>query len=64
MNDFRVTYHGSINLVQLLTPAAKQWVAENVSDDAQFFGGALVVEPRYTGDLRDGMLLAGLQEAA
>jgi hypothetical protein len=58
--DVLVENHFSLFLFRLLSPEAKQWVDENVSDDAQFFGGALVVEPRYARDLLDGIVAAGL----
>ncbi len=62
--DVLVENHFSLILFRLLTPAASQWVDENVSDDAQFFGGALVVEPRYARDLIDGIIAAGLAVAS
>lgn len=43
-----------------LTPRAEAWVAENVQSDAQRFGNALVVEPRYAWGLAEGMQDAGL----
>ena len=43
-----------------LTFRAKAWVAENVQSDAQWFGNALVVEPRYAWGLAEGMKDAGL----
>ena len=58
--DVLVENHFSLILFRLLTPAANQWVDENVMDDAQFFGGALVVEPRYAHDLIDGLVADGL----
>jgi hypothetical protein len=36
-------------------------VDENVSDEAQFFGGSLMVEPRYAENLVQGMLNDGLE---
>lgn len=42
------------------TPAAKDWIAENVAGDAQWFGPALIVEPRYLDDLAAGMRADGL----
>jgi len=47
-------------LFRLLTPAAQDFVDETVSGDAQYFGGALVVEPRYAQALAQGMIDAGL----
>jgi hypothetical protein len=58
--DVLVENHFSLILFRLLTPAANQWVDENVSEDAQFFGGALVVEPRYARDLISGIVADGL----
>ena len=58
--DVRVSNEGSLFLFALLTPAARSWVDENVSEDRTYFAGSLVVEPRYAQDLADGMLSAGL----
>jgi hypothetical protein len=43
-----------------LTPRAKSWVDENVQSDAQWFGNALCVEPRYAWALAEGMRDSGL----
>jgi hypothetical protein len=58
--DVSVENHGSIVLFRPLTPKASAWIDENVQDDAQYFGSALVVEPRYAGDLAQGMVNDGL----
>jgi hypothetical protein len=58
--DAHVVHHGSISLVHPLTKRAQRWIAEHVSDDAQFMGHALVVEPRYVADLLMGMSDDGL----
>lgn len=58
--DARVANHGSLALVHLETVAAREWVDQHVSSDAQFFGRALAVEPRYLEDLLIGMSDAGL----
>ena len=44
---FRIEDHGSIVLVRPLTEDVEAWLDEHVSEDARYFGGALVVEPRY-----------------
>lgn len=49
--DFTIQNEGSIYLFRPLTPAAAAHIEENVSEEAQWFGGALVVEHRYAGDL-------------
>ena len=59
--DVLVSNHGSIFTFALLTDAAKDWVGEHVDPDAQYFGGALVVEHRFAQDLADGMQGDGLQ---
>jgi hypothetical protein len=58
--DVLVSPQGSIVLFDLLSAAAEGWVEEHIDPDAQWFGGALVVEHRYAGDLalaleRDGL---------
>jgi hypothetical protein len=59
--DVHIVNHHSIVLFHLNTPVASAWVEEHVSDEAQFFGMALVVEPRYVADLIHGMHEAGLE---
>jgi len=59
--DVHIVNHGSIILCHLYTPEASAWVEENVAGEAQFFGTALVVEPRYLADLIAGMREAGLE---
>jgi hypothetical protein len=59
--DVHVVNHHSIVLFHLNTPEAAQWVEENVAGEAQFFGPALVVEPRYVAALVAGMREAGLE---
>ena len=59
--DVRVVNNGSIVLFHLNTSEASNWVEENVSKEAQYFGNALVVEPRYVADLVAGMRHDGLE---
>ena len=59
--DVHVVNHHSIVLFHLNTPGASRWVEEHVSDEAQFFGTALVVEPRYVAALVAGMREARLE---
>lgn len=51
----------TIYLVTPLTEAGREWISENVSDDATWFGGALAVEHRYITDLVAGMQGDGLE---
>jgi hypothetical protein len=61
--DFSIENHGSIFLFRMNTPAAQAWVSDNVQDDPQFFGDALVVEWRYAHDLARGIVESGLAVA-
>lgn len=58
--DVRVTGHGTIYLFDPLTARARDWIAENVSDESSWFAGALAVEHRYAADLAAGMVCDGL----
>lgn len=58
--DYRVTNHGSLVLFHPLTPTCTDWLADNVQSDAQWWHGALVVEPRYACNLAVGLDDAGL----
>jgi len=54
---FSIEDHGSIVLVRPLTADVSEWLAEHT--DGQWFGNALVVEPRYVGDLVEGLIGEG-----
>jgi hypothetical protein len=56
---FTVEPHGTIVLVRPLTDDVKRWLEENTAEDAVWFGGALVVEPRYLDDLYHGLVAEG-----
>jgi hypothetical protein len=58
--DFGVSDHGSIILVHPHSDLAREWIEENVSDEAQFMGDALVVERRFASALIQGMRSDGL----
>ena len=59
-SDFLLENHGSIFLLQPLSPAANDWVAENLPEDHLTFGSAVVVEPRYIADIVRGAQADGL----
>lgn len=59
--DIRVENHGSLFLLRPLNDNAVAWLVQGVDDGAQFFGGALVVEPRYVADIVNGAREAGLE---
>lgn len=60
VTDIMVQNHGSIVLVYPVSSEAREWIEQNVSDESQWFGGGLVVEPRYVENLIQGMLNDGL----
>jgi hypothetical protein len=64
MADFEVSNHGTIYIFTPLTPAARDWVAEFLPDDAQRWAGGIVIEHRYIWDVvigarRDGLVVRG-----
>lgn len=59
--DFQVSDCGSICIVTPLTAEAEDWLeASVISDDTQYWGPGVVVEPRYLEDLIEGILSDGL----
>ena len=61
-NDITIVNHGTLAMVHALTKRAKFWLQDNVGTESwQWFGNAVAVEPRYVGDLVDGMVESGLE---
>ena len=58
--DVVVENHGSILLVRSQTEIADLWIDTNISDESQWYGEALVVEPRYIEPIIQGMREEGL----
>lgn len=56
---FDIENHGSICLIRPLTPDVDEWLHANVDPEAQWFGKALVVEPRYVEELYEGLVAEG-----
>ena len=56
---FHVEDLGTLILIRPLTDRVEEWLREHVSEDAQYFGNALVVEPRYLASLVEGMFEEG-----
>lgn len=61
---FLVNNVGTLCTFCPLTLRAKEWIDELVEDDAQWFGHALVVEPRYAWGLAQGMQDDGTKECS
>ena len=58
--DVCVAGGGTLYLFLLLTPEARAWVEQHVSEDRQMLGAGLAVEHRYAVDLAQGMQSNGL----
>jgi hypothetical protein len=56
---FTVEDHGTLILVRPLTHDVRTWLEENVAEDVQWWGGAIVVEPRHLAPLVEGMFEEG-----
>lgn len=61
--DFRVTDHGSVCLLRPDSKDGKAWAEQNLPEDAQRMGDAYAVEPRYLGNILDGIHQDGLLHA-
>ena len=61
--DVRIQNHGSIFLFDPQNAGAEGHLRENVSQEALWFGGALVVEPRYARELAAALRAEGFQIA-
>ena len=59
-HDFWLQNEGSIVLLHPLTDRAKEWIEEHIPEDAQSFGDAVVIEPRYVSDIVAGIRGDGL----
>jgi hypothetical protein len=59
--DFQIENHGSIFLFRPQHTAADQHLRDRVSDEALWFGGALVVEPRYGLQLANALRTEGFR---
>jgi hypothetical protein len=60
--DFLLTHHGSLCLLEPLTPEGEEWAGEHlISPEVQLWGRAIVIEPRYAGDILNGIAGDGLE---
>lgn len=58
--DVLIINHGSLVGMTPMSDTAREWMNEHIPDDAQWLGRQLMVEPRYAGDIIDGMQGDGL----
>lgn len=57
--DYRATNHGSLWLIEPLTPQATEWLNDNLGEEAQRWGNAVAVEPRYVPELIERLRAEG-----
>jgi len=57
--DFTLEKDGSIVLLWPNTLEASMWLRETAPDDAQFFGAALAIEPRYLSNVAEAAISDG-----
>ena len=50
---------GTIFLFRPMDMEAEEWCDENISDDRQSFGKAIVIEHRYISEIAEGFRAAG-----
>ena len=61
--DFIFSSHGGVTLQYPASEAAREWISEHIPEDAEYFGDAVAIEPRYAGDILDGAAGDGLAYA-
>lgn len=61
ISDYSVENHGSLFLIRANSTSAYQHLSEHVSDEAQWLGTALAVEPRYIVNLVEGLRAEGYE---
>ena len=59
--DLTVEGGGSIYLLRPVSAVGSVWIAMHIPFDAQWLGGAVVVEHRYIRDIVTGALADGLR---
>jgi hypothetical protein len=61
-SDFTVRNEGSIVLLHPHTDAARDWVNQNIGEDNGYqpYWPSVVIEPRYVGDIVNGITADGL----
>lgn len=58
--DFDVADHGTLIMLEPISEAAKEWVAEHLPDDAQWLGRRVAIERRFFEPIYEGIVADGL----
>lgn len=59
--DIEVSNHGTLIGLHPVSEAGEEWLTDNLPDDVQCLGTTRFCEPRYAGDIVDGMRGDGLE---
>jgi len=62
-SDLEFRWDGSLFLVIPHTDTGREWLADHIAEDAQWWCGGAVVEPRYVEDILVGAQDDGLRVA-
>jgi hypothetical protein len=61
MTDFIISLHGSVCILTPRNDAAREWLDENIAEDALTWGpDSIVIEPRYAEPILMGLQDDGL----
>lgn len=60
VSDFTFEFDGSIALLWWQTISGRDWLNDNVDENAQKFGGAIVIEHRYVAPILEAIVNEGL----
>jgi hypothetical protein len=61
--DFILTHHNSLFTLKAVSTVGERWMDEYLpvnNPETQFWGGAIVIEPRYISDILFGIQSDGL----
>jgi hypothetical protein len=61
MADLNIENHGSIFLVRALSDIGREWIGDNLPEEVQKVGDAVVVEHHYIQDIAAGAIEDGLE---
>ena len=61
MSDLRFEDHGSLLLLRPLTNAGGAWLLSTAPTEVQYWGNALVVEPRFAAGVVQAAVADGLE---
>ena len=61
MADFRLSQHGTLDMIACLSREAYEHMVEMSADDALWLGRSIAVEPRYTATIMTALAAEGFE---